>query len=154
MNTHFLKRSLPVVMTALALSACQTPLTQEQGSMVIGGLIGGAVGSQFGHGSGRTAAVILGTLAGVAVGGSVGRSMEERDRYMTAQTLETVRTGVPSQWVNPDTGYRYTVLPTRTYGSDEGPCREYQVSAVIGGRVEQMWGTACRQPDGSWRAQP
>jgi len=39
-------------------------------------------------------ATILGTLAGVAVGGSVGRSMAERDRYMTAQTLETVRTGV------------------------------------------------------------
>jgi surface antigen len=80
--------------------------------------------------------------------------MAERDRTMTAQTLETVRTGVPSQWVNPDTGNRYTVVPTRTYGSDDGPCREYQVSAVIGGRVEQMWGTACRQTDGSWRAQP
>ena len=154
MKTSFLKRSLPVVLAAFVLSACQTPVTQEQSAMVIGGLLGGAVGSQFGHGSGRTAAVILGTLAGVAVGGSVGRSMAERDRYMTAQTLETVRTGVPSQWVNPDTGYRYTVVPTRTYGGDEGPCREYQVSAVIGGRVEQMWGTACRQPDGSWRAQP
>lgn len=122
--------------------------------MVIGGLLGGVVGSQFGQGSGRTAAVILGTLTGVAVGGAVGRSMADRDRTMTAHTLETVRTGVPSQWVNPDTGNRYTVVPTRTYGSDAGPCREYQVSAVIAGRVEQMWGTACRQPDGSWRTQP
>lgn len=122
--------------------------------MVIGGLLGGVVGSQFGQGSGRTAAVILGTLAGVAVGGAVGRSMAERDRQMTAQTLESVRTGVSSQWANPDTGYRYIVTPTRTYGSDDGPCREYQVNAVIGGRTEQMVGTACRQADGSWRAQP
>ncbi|WP_332740500.1 RT0821/Lpp0805 family surface protein [Hydrogenophaga sp.] len=154
MHTSALKRSLLVVLATFSLVACQAPVTQEQSGMVIGGLLGGAVGSQFGHGSGRTAAVILGTLAGVAVGGTVGRSMNERDRYMTAQALETVRTGVPSQWLNPDTGYRYTVVPTRTYGSDEVPCREYQVSAVIGGRVEQMWGTACRQPDGSWRAQP
>lgn len=154
MSTLALKRTLPALLVTVALAACQTPLTQQQSGMVIGGLLGGAVGSQFGQGGGHTAAVILGTLAGVAVGGSVGRSMAERDRYMTAQTLETVRTGVPSQWVNPDTGYRYTVVPTRTYGSDQGPCREYQVSAVIGGRVERMWGTACRQPDGSWRAQP
>ncbi len=154
MHPSALKPSLAIALTTFALVACQTPATQEQSGMVIGGLLGGVVGSQFGQGSGRTAAVILGTLTGVAVGGTVGRSMAERDRYMTAQTLETVRTGVPSQWLNPDTGYRYTVVPTRTYGSDDGPCREYQVSAVIGGRVEQMWGTACRQPDGSWRAQP
>ena len=79
--------------------------------------------------------------------------MAERDRTMTAQTLETVRTGVSGEWVNPDTGYRYTVVPTRTYGRDDGPCREFQVSSEIGGRVEQMWGNACRQSDGSWRAQ-
>ena len=154
MNTVFLKRSLPVLMSALVLTACQTPVTQEQSGMVIGGLLGGVVGSQFGQGSGRTAAIILGTLTGVAVGGAVGRSMAERDRQMTAQTLETVRTGVASQWVNPDTGYRYTVVPTRTYGSEDGPCREYQVNALIGGRTEQIVGTACRQADGSWRAQP
>lgn len=139
---------------ALGLAGCQAPITQEQSGMVIGGLIGGTLGSQFGHGSGRTAAIILGTLAGVAVGGTVGRSMAERDRYMTAQTLETVRTGVPSQWVNPDTGNRYTVVPTRTYESSTGPCREYQINAMIGGRMETVWGTACRQPDGSWLAQP
>jgi len=148
------RRAALVLSGVLALSACQAPMTQEQSAMVIGGLIGGTLGSQFGHGSGRTAAIILGTLAGVAVGGTVGRSMAERDRYMTAQTLETVRTGVPSQWVNPESGNRYTVVPTRTYDSASGPCREYQVNAIIGGRTEAVWGTACRQPDGSWQAQP
>ena len=155
MNSHRTYRGACAVLAlTLGLTACQAPLTQEQSGMVIGGLIGGTRGSQFGHGSGRTAAIILGTLAGVAVGGTVGRSMAERDRYMTAQTLETVRTGVPSQWVNPDTGNRYTVVPTRTYDSSAGPCREYQVNAVIGGRTETVWGTACRQADGSWLAQP
>lgn len=58
-------------------------------------------GSQFGQGSGRTAAFILGALTGAAVGGAVGRSMAEHHRTMTAQTLETVRTGVSSEWVTP-----------------------------------------------------
>jgi hypothetical protein len=30
-------------------------------------------------------------------------------------------------------------------------CREYQSSAVIDGRKQPTYGTACRQPDGSWR---
>jgi len=29
-------------------------------------------------------------------------------------------------------------------------CREFLQEVVIGGRKEQAYGTACRQPDGSW----
>ena len=29
-------------------------------------------------------------------------------------------------------------------------CREYQTTGRIAGRVEQLWGVACLQPDGSW----
>ncbi len=73
----------------------------------------------------RTAATIIGTIVGAAIGGAVGRSMDEQDRIKTAHTLETVRTGVPSQWRNPDTGNVYTVTPTRTVETAQGPCREY-----------------------------
>ena len=90
-------------------------------------------------------------VAGAAIGGSVGRSMDETDRLKAASTLETVRTGVPSEWTNPDTGYEYTMTPTRTYQTSEGPCREYTMDATIGGNTEQIHGTACRQADGSWK---
>ena len=30
-------------------------------------------------------------------------------------------------------------------------CREYTTEAVVGGRTKQVYGTACRQPDGSWQ---
>lgn len=30
-------------------------------------------------------------------------------------------------------------------------CREYQSSSVVGGRQVYSYGTACQQPDGSWR---
>jgi surface antigen len=136
------------------LAGCQSPPTQRDTGMVIGGILGGVIGHEVGGGSGRTAATIIGTLIGAAVGGAIGRSMDEQDRIKTARTLETVRTGVPSQWVNPDTGHRYTVVPTRTFEAAGGPCREYTVDAVIGGKKEQVHGTACRQSDGSWRVQP
>lgn len=139
----------------LTLAGCATEPghQQEQAGMVIGGILGGAVGSQVGKGSGRTVAIVAGTLAGAAIGGSVGRTMDATDRLKTAQTLETVRTGVPSSWQNPDTGNQYTVVPTRTYEASAGPCREYTVDAVIGGKKEKVYGTACRQADGSWKVQ-
>jgi surface antigen len=137
----------------LLVSGCTTTQGQnEQGGMVIGGILGGIVGSQVGKGSGRTAAIIVGSLIGAHIGGNVGRSMDDVDRMKTNQTLETVRTGVGSQWTNPDSGNQYTVVPTRTYETASGPCREYTIDAVIGGRTEQVYGTACRQADGSWRA--
>jgi surface antigen len=141
-----------MVCCAIGLPGCATPPTKEQTGMVIGGVLGGVLGAQVGEGSGQTVATIVGTLAGAAIGGAVGRSMDETDRLNTALALENVRTGVPSRWRNPDTGNEYTVVPTRTYEAAEGPCREYTVDAVVAGRQDTVHGTACRQPDGSWRA--
>jgi len=141
--------------SALALAGCTSYGRQEQTGMVIGGALGGLLGSQVSskHDDWRTAAIIAGTMAGAAIGGSVGQTMDEVDRMKTAQSLEAVRTGVPSTWRNPDTGNQYSVTPTRTFATSAGPCREYTVNALIEGRQETVQGTACRQPDGSWRTQ-
>ena len=51
-----------------------------------------------------------------------------------------------------DGGYGYEVTPMRTYEPEPGRyCREYQTVVTVGGRAEQAYGTACRQPDGSWQ---
>lgn len=39
--------------------------------------------------------------------------------------------------------------PYRT--SDGRYCREYQAQVIVNGAPQQSYGTACRQPDGSWR---
>ncbi len=140
-----------ILSLVLAISGCASKPTKEQTGMLVGALVGATVGSQVGSGSGRKLAILAGTFAGAAIGGAVGKSMDENDRLRVGQSLETVRTGVPSAWRNPDTGNEYTVTPTRTYDASSGPCREYTVDAVIGGKPEKVYGTACRQPDGSWK---
>jgi surface antigen len=132
------------------LAGCATGPKEEVG-MVIGGVVGGVLGHQVADGRVRTAATILGAVAGGAIGASIGRTMDDVDRMKMAATLETTRTGVSTTWRNPDTGYDYRMTPTRTYETARGPCREYTMDAMIGGRTEQVYGTACRQPDGSWR---
>lgn len=41
------------------------------------------------------------------------------------------------------------MTPTKIYETTSGPCREYTIDALIGGKKEKVYGTACRQPDGS-----
>jgi surface antigen len=114
-----------------------------------GGLLAAAVG---GGGTGIAAGVLLGGLAG----GALGSSMDAQDRQIAARnsqnTLETAPSGTTTTWRNPDSGNSGTVTPTRTYQNSSGQyCREFQQTITIGGQQEQSFGTACRQPDGSWR---
>jgi hypothetical protein len=43
-----------------------------------------------------------------------------------------------------------TFQPVQPQASN-GYCREYQSTQIVGGRPQTMVGTACQQPDGSWR---
>ena len=45
------------------------------------------------------------------------------------------------------------MTPTRE-GTDQTTgayCREFQHTVTIGGKTEDAYGTACRQPDGTWK---
>jgi surface antigen len=136
---------------SLALPGCATQGPREESGMVIGGLLGGILGAQTGDRHLRPVAIIAGTLIGASIGGSIGSYMDETDRIRAGQTLESVRTGVSSTWRNPDNGVQYQMTPTNTYETAQGPCREYTMEALIGGKREQVYGTACRQADGSWK---
>lgn len=143
---------LPPMLLMSGCAATAGGLTNQQVGAVLGGVLGGIGGNQVGEGKGRTAAVIAGTLLGAAIGQSVGQSMDEVDRMKVNRSLETLPTGRATSWRNPDSGTRYAVTPTRTYHSESGtPCREFIMDAAVGGKTQQVYGTACRQEDGSWK---
>jgi surface antigen len=72
----------------------------------------------------------------------------------TQLALESSRTGQSTGWQNPDSGTSGTIPPTRTSQTGTGAyCREFQQTIVVGGETHQAFGTACRQPDGSWQVQ-
>ncbi len=149
MKRKFLTLSVTLLCVALAGCAAQGP--REESGMVIGGVLGGLLGAQTRDHHLRPIAIVAGTLIGASIGGTIGAYMDETDRLRAGQTLETVRTGVSSTWRNPDTGVQYQFTPTNTYETTQGPCREYTMEALIGGQREQIYGTACRQADGSWK---
>ena len=137
---------------AIALALGTTACTNEQTGQVVGGILGGVAGNQVGSGSGRTVATVAGAIAGTFIGGAVGRSMDDTDRLKAHRSLEYNRTNETTYWSNPDSGNEYSMTPTRTWQNDTGQyCREYTSDVFVGGRRETAYGTACRQPDGSWK---
>ena len=147
-----MKRVLALTSIAtLTLGLASGCATKQETGAVVGGAVGAAVGSTIGRGEGRTAAIIIGTMTGTVVGSTIGRYMDQQDRLHTAQTLEYNRTRESSVWRNPDSGNTYRVTPTRTFETAQGPCREFTLDANVGNRNQQVYGTACRQPDGSWK---
>lgn len=134
---------------SVLLAAC-APTNEDVGT-IGGGVIGGLIGSQFGGGSGRVAAAAGGAMVGAFIGNNIGRTMDRLDRLEMQKALETAPTGRSIGWQNPDNGNRYTVKPTRTYYTNQQPCREYITRAIIGGKSQQIYGKACRQADGSWK---
>lgn len=138
-------------LTLLLLAGCAAPPTKQDIGLATGALLGGVLGAQVGSGSGRTVGTIAGAALGAFLGSAIGKSMDDTDHVRTTRALETGRTGTATSWRNPDSGNSYTVTPTRTYETAGGPCREFTTVGDIGGRSQTVYGTACRQPDGSWK---
>ena len=145
------KNFIAVCAAGLILGACDSNPSKQDIGMVSGAVLGGIIGHQIGGGSGNTVATIGGAALGGFVGNRIGRKMDESDQRQAAQTLETGRDRDESSWRNPKTGNGYSVTPKRTYQGPNGPCRDFETTTEIDGRKETVQGTACRQPDGSWK---
>jgi surface antigen len=147
---------IATALTATLLSGCTTDgVGTKQGIGTLGGAAaGGLLGSQIGGGSGKLAATAAGTLLGAYLGNEVGSSLDRADELHRQRAIEQALVAKPSQpitWTNPQTGHRGSVTTTRKYRTSGRQCREFQQTVVIGGREEQAYGNACRQPDGSWK---
>jgi surface antigen len=142
---------LVILVIGVSLAGCSELNNQDVGTLS-GAALGGLVGSRFGGGSGQMLAIGAGALAGAYLGGRIGKSMDDADKARMNSAIETNAVGQPAYWQNQKTGTSYTVVPTNNVTVNGNPyCREYHTTAVIAGKKQQMYGTACRQPDGTWQ---
>ena len=100
-----------------------------------------------------TSRLLAVSLAGGLIGNQLAMQLTCQDQsYLGQSTERSLSSGQPVSWRNPDTGNYGEVTPVRTYNSQSGQyCREFQQTIYVGGKQENGYGTACRQPDGSWR---
>lgn len=131
-------------------------ITKADVGTLAGAGLGAWAGSNVGSGSGRTAAIAVGTLMGAGIGREIGASLDRADMAYFNNTqqraLETAPAGQTLPWSNQQSGNSGTFTPSNYYQTADGSyCREFQQTITVGGRTEKGFGTACRQPDGTWK---
>src|SRR5262245_14780758 len=147
-----LATALAVVLAAsLGLGACAN---NEEAGTLTGAVVGGVIGNQFGKGSGKVAATFAGAIIGGIVGNAIGKDLDDRDRELARQAeydaWERGAPGRPVRWSNPDNGRRGEIVAEAYYDRGGSRCRDFIHTVWIDGRRQQMRGTACRNPDGTW----
>jgi surface antigen len=140
-----------VLVASLGLGACAS---NEDTGTLAGAVVGGVIGNQFGKGSGKVAATFAGAVIGGIVGNAIGRDLDEREREMAREAeydaWERSAPGRPVRWHNPDRNRRGEVVAEAYYDRRGSRCRDFVHTVWIDGRRQQMRGTACRNPDGTW----
>jgi surface antigen len=120
----------------------------------LGAAIGGVLGSQIGHGPEQ----LLSTGIGVGIGGMMGNAighdmdMESSPHYpsggysIISESPSTVYYPYAPNYVAPP-------APPPTYIDQNAGtyCRPYSQEIRIDGQLQESYGTACLQQDGTWR---
>jgi surface antigen len=123
----------------------------------VGAAVGGLFGSQFGKGSGQLVSTGLGVAVGGAIGNNIGRDMEEQpsapqDAYVppSGDQAPIVYNSYAPNYVAPPAPP--PAPPTTYVDQNNGTyCRPYSQEIRIDGQIQESFGTACLQPDGTWR---
>ena len=150
---------LAVTAGALFLTGCGQAYypvgPPENVGALTGAIAGGVIDNQIGSGSDRVVTTAIGALAGGLIGAEIGRSLDERDRQEALaaeyRALEFGRAGRPVAWRNDSSGIYGEVVAGPGFQVNSLDCREYTHTIYIDARARVVRGTACRQPDGTWR---
>jgi surface antigen len=148
--------SMVLSMTVACEQGPNNSLFSKQNIGTLAGAAGGAwLGSNVGGGKGKIVGIAAGTLLGAALGNSIGASLDKADmnyhNQASQSALENAPVGKAKSWSNPDSGHSGTITPTKTFQEGGTYCREYSQTINIGGKQQEGYGVACRQPDGSWK---
>ncbi len=141
--------SLFALLFLFLLSSCAT---RGQTGAVGGAAAGALIGQAIGHNTGAT---LIGAAVGSMLGYIVGNEMDKYDREQLNHTYERGTSNQRTSWVNPDTGNQYAVTPQPAYQSPSSDqvCRRAEIEAIIDGKPEKTYSTACRNEYGTWELQ-
>jgi surface antigen len=138
--------------STLGLVGCYN--TKEAYGTIAGATIGGSIGAVPGAGVGAALWVVGGAIGGALIGEAIGRAMDDSDRAVMYRTLDHNATNQPGCWTNCRTGKRFMIVPISEFVmmNDTPYCRRFISSGYVDCQKRYVYGTACRQPDGTWLA--
>lgn len=146
---------LLVVAAALALGGCDvTSSGGPDGAGLPTGAFSGLAGVT--GDSGRERAAATEAALGGLIGPKLGSALDDTDRRLAYQAqmdaLELGAPGAPIAWRNPSSGRHGNIVAGPAYELKGATCRGYSHTVTIGGQLETVRKTACRNGAGKWAA--
>lgn len=98
--------------------------------------------------------VPLGTSESINTEHLVEQTMDNSDQIRMMEAIDINPTYKASNWMNPNTGARFTVVPTTNLITIKGNknCRRYRVIVVVNGQKGHLHDIACKLENGGWQA--
>ncbi len=130
-----------------ALTSCTGMGVQQGKKGQVGAVGGGAAGAIIGQAIGHdTQSTLIGTAIGTMLGYIVGNEADKADAQRVAAVAESVPSGQPVSWRNPDTGRTVTAVAGPARPGPNGPCRPMTIRGTVPGRSpETARITVCRR---------
>ena len=140
------------VLSMFLLSSCMATTANKS---QLGAAGGAGIGAIAGQAIGRnTESTLLGAAVGGLLGYIVGNEMDKYDQQRLSQVYESAPSGQTTTWTNPDHGNQYQVTPQPAYQNQNNQwCRKAEIIAIIDGKTERTYSTACRDMNGNWQLQ-
>lgn len=133
------------------LVGCSTNTQNQNTALGVAGgaVVGGGIGAAVATGG---TSIAVGAIAGGIIGGVIGYNMPSSDKAHMYQAMNSTPTHHHKHWKNKHTQTSYNLTPTSNRMAYNGyqNCRTYDLTSMHNGRKQEVQGTACRQPDGSW----
>ncbi|MDD3029320.1 MAG: glycine zipper 2TM domain-containing protein [Alphaproteobacteria bacterium] len=120
---------------------------------VLGATAGAVLGNQIGEGRGRFVSTTLGLATGGMVGNMIGQSIDREFSYRSVSMPDFDGNRRPTTYFY-TYAPNYVAPPTYIDRHTQSYCRPYSQEILIDGYRQESYGTACLQPDGSWRIVP
>jgi surface antigen len=93
----------------------------------------------------------IGALMAAVGGKRPPRGISRKNEICFSQSFEHIPDRGLVAWSDRRRTVQYSVTPLRTLKTSDGLfCREYAAKATVNGHAADVYGTACRQGDGTW----
>jgi len=127
--------------------------SKPQGAMTAGTVTGSLAGAPK---SKKNAVPVDSRSVVGGIGGSkIGFEMGAEERLTAAnaeyRALEYGQSGAPLEWNGKTASHHGSIVPGKPYQQGSRYCRAYTHTVYVTSAPETATGTACRDPDGTWK---
>ncbi len=164
MTRKIAKFTTVIALSAGLIAAGVGPSRAGDLDPLFGGLIGGGLGAGVGYAAGKSRGATIGGILGLGLGALIAAAADN-DRHHPRQIAYAPPPPVyaPPAYEPPyqQGAYHQPYQPAPVYGQQPDPyggtrysqnyCRQYNGSVSVNGNTYPSYGTACLQPDGTWR---